>query len=302
MITLDGNHAVAMWSVAKGAALTLEDLTIANTRAQCRGAISNAGTLTMTNSTFSDNGVAGCMEPSLGGAISNFGTLTVTNSTFSGNRADNGGAIYNDNGTLTVTNSTFSGNSADDGGGAIDNLGTRATLTNSIIANSTSGGNCVGAITDGGRNLDSDGTCGVGPATDPLLDPAGLADNGGPTQTVALQAGSPAINAGDPEVCANRPVYGLDQRGFVRPGEDHTQCSIGAYKADAIPVAMCIGDGNDNGAVAINELILGVNILLGIQPEGACPAFMNSERMMDIAQFIKGVNNSLRGCGTSRLP
>ena len=53
---------------------------------------------------------------------------------------------------------------------------------------------------------------------DPLLDPAGLKDNGGPTQTIALLPGSPAINAGDPDVCANPPVNGVDQRGYARPG------------------------------------------------------------------------------------
>ncbi len=126
------------------------------------GGIYNAyGTLTVTNSTFSGN-------YGEGGAISSAGTLTVTNCTFSGNHADGdlggyGGAIFN-RGTLTVTNSTFSANSAAGVGGAIYNLHTRnvASLTNTIVANSVSGGNCVGPIVDGGHNLDSDGTCGVG--------------------------------------------------------------------------------------------------------------------------------------------
>ena len=46
-------------------------------------------------------------------------------------------------------------------------------------------------------------------------------------------AASPAIDAGDQAVCAAAPVNNLDQRGFVRPGTGHTQCSIGAYEADA---------------------------------------------------------------------
>ena len=66
--------------------------------------------------------------------------------------------------------------------------------------------------------------------TNPMLDPQGLADNGGPTQTIALQAGSAAIDAGDPEVCAAPPVNGLDQRGYTRPGEGYAKCSIGAYE------------------------------------------------------------------------
>ena len=51
-----------------------------------------------------------------------------------------------------------------------------------------------------------------------ILDPAGLADNGGPTKTIALvpTTANPAIDAGDPEVCAAPPVNGLDQRGLSR--------------------------------------------------------------------------------------
>ena len=283
------------------------------------GAIYNFGTLTVTNSTFSGNGAFS------GGGIVNSGTLTVTNSTVSGNRAASGGGIVN-SGTLTVTNSTVSGNSADYNGGGIVNGGTLtvtnstfsgnstygvpggstgaingpATLRNTIVANNT-GGNCDGVITDGGHNLDDGTSCGFSMAngslsnTDPKLDP-GLANNGGPTQTIALQAGSPAIDAGDPEVCANPPVNGIDQRGYIRPGIGHTDCSIGAYEADAVSVAACVGDCDGNGVVAINELILGVNIVLAIRPDTACPAFANSQGMVDIAQLITGVNNTLDGC------
>ena len=109
-------------------------------------------------------------------------------------------------------------------------------------------------------------------------------------------AASPAIDAGDQAVCAAAPVNNRDQRGFVRPGTGHTQCSIGAYEADAIPPEPCTGDCDGNGMVAINELILGVNIVLGVQPVDACPAFANSQGMVDIAQLIKGVNNALNGC------
>jgi large repetitive protein len=106
------------------------------------GGISNGGTLTVTNSTFSGNsatGGNGYDNPNpfqgngggygSGGGIYNSGILTVTNSTFSGNGATggmgggdsnggggSGGGIYN-GGTLTVTNSTFSGNNATGGTG-----------------------------------------------------------------------------------------------------------------------------------------------------------------------------------------
>src|SRR5207249_5599995 len=72
--------------------------------------------------------------------------------------------------------------------------------------------------------------------TDPKLATA-LENNGGPTQTLAIGAMSPAINAGNETVCAAPPVNNLDQRGFVRPGMGATNCSIGAYEFNAAPSA-----------------------------------------------------------------
>ena len=95
---------------------------------------------------------------------------------------------------MTVSNSTFSGNSAEVGGG-IDNDGFTATLKNTLVANSPAGGNCAGTITDGGGNLSyGDATC-PGINGDPKLGP--LQANGGPTQTMALGAGSAARDAAD---------------------------------------------------------------------------------------------------------
>jgi hypothetical protein len=182
-----------------------------------------------------------------GGGIYNLGTLTVTNSTFDHNSvANDGGGIYN-NGTLTVTNSTFDHNSAGSGGG-IYIFNATLELTNTIIANSTAGGDCLAVqstVTDGGHNLIEDtganacnltnGTNGNIIGQDPNLDPNGLQNNGGPTQTVAVLAGSAAINAGDDAVCAADPVNGLDQRGYARPGGGLPNCTIGAYEYLALP-------------------------------------------------------------------
>jgi len=119
-------------------------------------------------------------------------------------------------------------------------------VTNTIIANSTSGGSCAGDVTDGGHNIDDGTTCGftgtdctntTGTSfcdTNPVLDPAGLQNNGGPTQTIALQATSAAVDAGNETICSKTtgtaPVNSLDQRGFARPGGGHTHCSIGAFE------------------------------------------------------------------------
>jgi predicted outer membrane repeat protein len=271
------------------------------------GAIHNeGGTLTVTNCTFTshyataiDNGIG----PNIGG------TLTVTNSTFSGN---NGGAIYNEGGgvlaTTMVTNSTFSGNGASAGaggypGGAIYNAGT-LTLRNTIAANTIKSRNCFGGITDGGHNLDDGTSCGFSTAkgslnnTDPKLDPAGLQNNGGPTQTIALQAGSPGINAGNETICAGAPVSDLDQRGYIRPGDGATSCSIGAYEYNSVPVSptTCIGDCNNDGQVTIDELLTLVNIALGNADAAACPNGLPRGAAVDVALILQAVNSALNGC------
>src|SRR5262249_57646937 len=66
--------------------------------------------------------------------------------------------------------------------------------------------------------------------------------------------------------------------------------------------AQCVGDCNVDGTVAIDELILGVNIALGSQPASGCPSFQNAQRMVDIAQLIKGVNNALGSCPAGSTP
>ncbi len=245
-------------AINSGGPLTVSNSTFSSNFAAAGaagGAIFCADALIVTNSTFSGNGALD------GGAIASDDVLTVTNCTFDGNSAsgpcvtDNGsggtgGAIVQGAlGTLTVTNSTFSGNSASGCGGTIFTFGGATTLINSILANN-SGGNCGSAnvtITDGGHNIDDGTTCsftGTGCTnttgtsfcnTNPLLDPAGLASNGGPTQNIALESGSPAINAGDETVCMAPPVNNLDQRGFVRPGMGATNCSIGAFESNAAP-------------------------------------------------------------------
>src|SRR5262245_14184426 len=63
-----------------------------------------------------------------------------------------------------------------------------------------------------------------------------------------------------------------------------------------LAAAQCVGDCDGNGAVAINELIVGVAIALGNQQSSACPVFQNAQGEVSIAQLIQGVNNALGGC------
>ena len=210
-------------------AATLTDSTVSgNTSAGGSGGgiyIGFLSTATLTNSTVSGN-----ID---GGGIFNGGSaLTLTNSTVSGNTSNgNSGGIFNGGGALTLTNSTVSGNTADDAGGGIDNNVGTVSLKNTIVANNTAAidNDCTGMINSNGYNLDSDGTCnltGPGdlPDTNPNLGP--LADNGGPTQTHALLAGSPAIDSASDDC----PPPDTDQRGVTRP--QGPACDIGAYEVE----------------------------------------------------------------------
>ena len=207
------------------------------------GGIYNAGMLLMIqNSTLTGNSVSTtcllylCHTVGMGGAVDSIGKVTLSNTTVEGHSAScpggcsGSGAIVNSLGNLAMNNSTVSGNPA----GGIFNRGT-ATLQNSIIANNI-GNNCGGTITSYGYNLSSDGTCSLnGPGDmkniDPLLGP--LQNNGGPTQTMALLPGSPAIDAGNPSGCTDGQGHLLktDQRGVPRPDkEDVAGCDMGAYE------------------------------------------------------------------------
>jgi hypothetical protein len=142
-----------------------------------------------------------------------------------------GGGIEN-GGTLTINNSTISGNNT----GGILNNGKAATFQNSIVANNGLGGNCRGTMTSNGYNLSGDSSCkfdGTGDLnnTNPKL--GKLGNYGGPTQTIPLLSGSPAIDAGNPSGCTDGQGHLLktDQRGKPRPDKEDTGgCDMGAYE------------------------------------------------------------------------
>ncbi|MGA8029957.1 MAG: right-handed parallel beta-helix repeat-containing protein [Bryobacteraceae bacterium] len=222
--TLRGNNATFFGgAIANFGSLSVTESTFSGNSAPGTGggAIVNSGTALVKKSTFVDNtGYAG-------GAIdNNFGSLKIVNSTFYGNSTPtDGGALLND-ATETVINSTFAHNSAASGGGIENGSDGTLRLENTIVANSPAGGNCSGAIKDGGGNLSSDDSCPGIHNENPLLGP--LEDNGGPTETMALKKGSPAIDAA---VEAHCPA--TDQRGVPRP--QGPRCDIGAYERASVP-------------------------------------------------------------------
>ncbi|MHB8629009.1 MAG: choice-of-anchor Q domain-containing protein [Aggregatilineales bacterium] len=226
------------------------------------------GNFVVTNTIFSNNS-SYYQNQGNGGAIFNQQPLTVVGSTFSGNTGRDGGALWlganstlaNDTiannsavspdgqhglggglnitgGVVSLINVTIAGNYADFMGGGV--FGTASgTVKNTIIANNVAhnGGNnwniqnqCSTALANGGHNLVfPKDDCGFGSSAlkDPTL--AALANNGGPTQTMALLAGSPAIDTGDNTTCAATPVNNVDQRGQSRPVGP--ACDIGAFES-----------------------------------------------------------------------
>ncbi len=212
---------------AAGQTMKIDSTTFAgNSSTVLGGAIFNTGILTITNSLFTGNSSA------LGGAIASGATLNVTNSTFFNNTAGSiGGGVYTF-GNATFTNTTFSTNSAVAGGGGAIFNGVNTTLQNTLLTNSPTGGNCANApVLANSFNISDDISCGgatVRTAAQINL-AAAPANNGGPTQTMALTLPSAAADTGDNSVC---PL--TDQRGAFRPANSTAaptaRCDVGAYE------------------------------------------------------------------------
>jgi hypothetical protein len=263
---IDGQDARRGIKVEQGVSVIIERFTIRSGRGDSVGGIWNDGSLTLNDSTVSDNVDIGDWT-SEGGGIRNSGqgNLNLNNSTIKDNESSSGGGIFNAWGTITINNSTISGNSARGFGGGINNLGGSAYLNNVTISNNTDndivaggihnegggsvylqnsiiaknngdGPDCNGTLTSYGYNLIGNMSgCTLTPTSgdltnmDPLLNTLG--NNGGPTLTHALQFGSPAINSGNPGGCKDSfdGILNLDQRGYPRV----QQCDIGAYEFQA---------------------------------------------------------------------
>ncbi len=271
-ITVSGNKAIVATNgtgggidVPTGGTLNLFDSTVSgNMSADNAGGLRVEGVATAERDTFSGNtaigGYAGGIGVTSGGEefFTTTGTLTLKNSTVSGNTATMNGGGLGGFGNVTVVSTTIASNTAPTGANVVAELGGTTTLQNTIVADPmiapitalASGGaqNCAsngGTLTSKGFNLEDDAgdsttstppSCNFTQSTDksgvdPKLGP--LADNGGPTMTRALGAGSPAIDQGTVDGLAPSPL--TDQRGVSRP--IGPKADIGAFEL-ALPTAV----------------------------------------------------------------
>jgi CSLREA domain-containing protein len=233
-----------------GTYITVRDSLLAHNTAYEGGAIRFDNGGEVVNSTITDNKLL--VPPSDPGSVAEqpkVATTVIDEITGYGGGIDHRGGA-----DVAIVNSTITGNHAIKGGGGVnsgqdyvpvsDKIAiSRVRLLNSIIAGNTSNAgpaNChVSAqiIESAGHNLASDDSCfltaaGDLPDHDPLLGP--LAGNGGPTDTQALLAGSPGVDAAATDGCPQQ-----DQRGVARP--QGAACDIGAYErgpaAEATPAS-----------------------------------------------------------------
>ncbi|HVG33171.1 MAG TPA: cadherin-like domain-containing protein, partial [Pyrinomonadaceae bacterium] len=257
----------AISNAVAATAMVISNSTISNNSAvNTGGAIHTASATVIINTTIANNSAGS------GGGIRNLALLGISNSTISTNSAVEGGGILSSLGAVGLTNVTITNNRATDtsanAGGGIKRTGGLFRLDNTIVAGNFKGaapGTTASDIEGGNVGANSSynliGAGGAGGLTDGVnnnhvgvalsdLKIGPLASNGGATQTHALLAGSPALDAGDDtklpkdfldqdsDTDINEPVP-FDQRGvgFTRRADaadaDTIQTvDIGAFEAD----------------------------------------------------------------------
>jgi FG-GAP-like repeat/Abnormal spindle-like microcephaly-assoc'd, ASPM-SPD-2-Hydin len=267
-------------AITSDGTLTLTNMAVTHSAATLDGGgIYNTGTLTVNSSVISGN-----VATVNGGGVASTGTTVFYDSTISGNTATgNGGGIDND-GPFSVPQSTFFGNTAADGsaieneasgitellqctvtgntatimgGGTITNLDTdegAMTILNSIDAgNSSSGGDCITCGGQSGFNVFSVNaeTLNLGPLT----------NNGGPTQTLLPQLGSPVIGAGSVALDQNTGLpqsLANDQRGAGFARIINNMVDLGSVQANAGPASFLTLNVTDS-SVAGQPLVVTVS-------------------------------------------
>jgi CSLREA domain-containing protein len=289
------------------ATLRIIKCAITNNGADTGSGIYNfSGTVEVSDSTVSGNAGAsgsGGSMPWGGGAFVNYAaqgpaSLTLSNITLTGNQGDRGSVIHNSgatgSATVSLQNCTVAFNGGTQGGGNIFNDGSaaRVEVRNTILRGAGAFVptivNMNGAtVMSQGNNLSSDavgGDSSTAPGgwlnqagdirnTDPRL--AQLAANGGPTQTLALLADSPAINAGNDTFAPPR-----DQRGYVRPDRS----DIGAFEFGGTIAVTLANLSTRLRSERGDNVLIGGFIISGSQPKklmirGIGPSLPLQERL-----------------------
>ena len=242
-----GSNGGAVYSYESYGGDVFTDATLSGNHATYGGAVAGSAdyaTLLFNRSTLSDNTAGSDTEAGQGGGIYAYERVVkLINSTVAGNTATSianaapgqGGGIWAQASRVGLRYSTVVGNSAEQGGGVYTD-GDSGTLLGSIVAgnhaaprggakNDCASGGATGVLGSMGRNVLGQGACVNGLQTrDVVTNRPGvrpLADNGGPTATVGLKRGSPAIGRG------GYACPGTDQRGVARTGK---HCDAGAYE------------------------------------------------------------------------
>jgi predicted outer membrane repeat protein len=219
---------------------SLTDVTFNNNTANGGGGMYNSNASSILNRVTFYGNVANRRG---GGMLNENANPTLTNVTFYGNISNEsvgaapwgGGGIMNVTSSPTLNNVTFSGNNSLNGSGTAGGDAIRNALTSSpVITNSIFWGDLNDEITSDGTGTTTisysvvqGGFAGGSNiiTTDPKL--GTLANNGGFTQTMALGAGSSALDVGNNSICATS-----DQRGVTRP--QGLVCDAGAYELDVV--------------------------------------------------------------------
>lgn len=214
---------------ASGASVVLMNSTISGNVAYQGGGIdAYSGNVYVSGSAISGNDA----QNGYGGGIHTTGTATLANSTFSGNHASSGGGGVDAN-SVGMKFCTFSGNTTAVGQGGGLRIHANSTAYATLMYANASGSDVDGAVAGLYLNGDHDliGTVGANvtaPRDRLICDPAlgALTDNGGPTQTMALAAGSCAVDAGP----VSTGGLSSDQRGASFERRAGPATDIGAFE------------------------------------------------------------------------